>query len=81
ITLFQTKKNQSEDWFISALQQMWWARQESNLRPEVVSFVAALFMIFISDEKKPTRKLVHTISIKFVISLYVGIINQDKALD
>jgi hypothetical protein len=31
--ILQKKKNQSEDWFISALQQMWWARQESNLRP------------------------------------------------
>jgi hypothetical protein len=33
-TLFQTKKNQLESWFISAFQQMWWARQESNLLPE-----------------------------------------------
>jgi len=44
-TLFQAKKNQLESWFISAFQQMWWARQESNLRPEGISFVATLYQL------------------------------------
>ena len=48
---------------------MWWARQESNLRSEAVSFVAAIICSvspagsihyhFTLDEKKPIRRLVY----------------------
>jgi len=37
VSLLQAKEKQLESWFVPAFQQMWWARQESNLRSKRIS--------------------------------------------